>query len=218
MKKTLLFAFVLILTACSAQPQVISTLPPTSIPLPTSTETPVPTITPTSIPTLAAFSPEIWAGTDQVRLDFLATLDSLGYPRENITCDADGACFDLDGSQIGKNGVFNQKFVEEVARENAINTGLEPETGNVAPGTPTNKVVEYVGGTGLIKRARDENKAKDLGFDFGVPGKGKYQIILLSEENRSWAVSFTRDNKDPSAPEYFIYETESNAIVIVRTD
>ncbi|NOT03626.1 MAG: hypothetical protein HOP27_03390 [Anaerolineales bacterium] len=71
MKKILLSAFILILTACSAQPQVTSTLPPTSTPLPIATETPVLTITPTSIPTLVVFSPETWAGTDTERTSFI---------------------------------------------------------------------------------------------------------------------------------------------------
>lgn len=216
MKKILLFAFVLILTACSAQPQVTSTLPPTNTPLPIPTETPAPTITPTSIPTLAAFSPETWAGTDQVRMDFLATIDALGYPKENITCDEKGVCFDLEGEQLGKDGVFNFAKAKAIAVEygKPMPTPYGPATGNVRPGTPSLEVKEKV--------------TRPLATEFrtflissGVISADETRLslehFLLVKETNSWAIKY-RIESDQGDKYYFVYTNDRNEMVAVPTN
>lgn len=126
-------------------------------------------------------------------------------------------CVEVEtGREVCRDGIFSQQFVEDAAKENAKNTGLAPKTGNVPPGTATDEVVEYVGGTGLLRQARAENKVKDLGFDLGEGNQGVYKIIMISEDNESWGILYLRDRKDPNAPKYFIYEKESGELVIVR--
>ncbi len=162
------------------------------------------------------FSPETWAGTDQLRLDFVNTLDMLGYPRKNVTCDDKGDCFDLDGDVIARNGIFLLQFAKDAAIKygNPISTQYGPATGNVLAGTSTRDVTTFVT-VPLLASAREKNRQKSLNFDLGEGNQGTYKTFMLSEETKSWAIEYFRDRKDPNAPKYFIFEKEDKSLVIV---
>jgi|GEM_PF-2084358 len=152
----------------------------------------------------------------------LAILESMNVPVGadkvvEVKMDGDSViCVDVaTGDVVCRDGVFNQSFVQKQATENAKNTGLEPKRGNVPPGTPTDNVVDYAGGTGLVKKARTDLETSNGGKDILSDLKSTFKIIMLSEENRSWGVVITVDRNDPSLGRYFVYEKKSGELVIV---
>ncbi len=147
-----------------------------------------------------------------------AALDSIGVPDGVVELKMEGdsvVCIEVaTGNEVCRDGILNQKFVEEAARGNAKNTGLEPKRGNVPPGTQTDAVVKYAVAD-LVQPARTELMMQNDGIDVFSDAKSIFKTIMLSEENRSWGILISVDRNDPSKGKYFVYETESGELVIV---
>ncbi len=155
----------------------------------------------------------------EIGQETMAVLDAIGVPEGVVDLKMDGdsvVCIEVaTNKEVCRDGEFVEQFVKEAASENAKNTGLEPQKGNVPAGTATDEVIEYVGGTGLVGLARVKLKTRNGGIDLFSDKKSKFQIRMLSEENKSWGVLLFVDRNDPSLGKYFVYEKESGELVIV---
>lgn len=215
MKKILLFAFVLILTACSAQqPQVTSTLPLTSTPLPIPTETPVPTITPTSTPTLVVFSPETWAGTNQVRIDHNIQMHEWGLDPADYPCDDEGTCRDKEGKIISQNQNYDLNFLQDVLVEAGLIGGpsMKPVMASY-PGegmipAPTNDVTVNFAAP-MIAQFRAEFANKNGEGSLYEKSNGKIYPIMVDEANH-WGVVAGERVGEVTTFKFFIYRPMDN--------
>lgn len=164
------------------------------------------------------FNIEAWAGTDPNRLEFVKTLDALGYPRENVTCNEKGVCFDPEGNEIGRNGVFKMDFAKEAAIKygNPKATQFGPRKGNVLPGTETDESYKNVVFP-LFRAVRAKLIIINNGVDVFEKGKSAHSSVFLNQENNSWGVSIVINRSDPNSLRYFAYENENGELVIVRT-
>lgn len=149
-------------------------------------------------------------------MDFLATLDALGYPRENFTCDDKGVCFDLEGNEIGRNGKFDKTFAKETAKEfgDPKSTPYGPSTGNVPAGTATDDVKEFVTRP-IYFRVKTLLRENNAGVDVLMQGPTVHSHVMIGEENNSWGVLITVDRYNPNTDRYFAYEKESGELVVV---
>lgn len=165
------------------------------------------------------FSLDAWVGTDQVRLEFVKILDALGYPRENVTCDEKGVCFDPEGNEIGRNGVFKLDFAKEAAIKygNPKATPYGQKIGNVPPGTPTDEVNKYVTFP-LVQRFLQVLKAQNGGVAVIEKGKSAFREIMISAESNSWGIILIVERSNPDSIKYFVFENENSELVIVSID
>jgi hypothetical protein len=176
----------------------------------TSTETPTATITPT--PTEIPFSPETWAGTDQVRLDFLQNLKDWGVT--DFTCGDDGICRDAERKILFDNGRYDIFNVLSIFEKSTIlkSANLKPKTGNVPINSlyASNEVLQHY--LPIFALTRDEYTKKNDGVDvFTDPGLG---FFLINFDTLSWVIVAGEEMENPKSQKYLVGETVDKPFIL----